>query len=173
MSKMKEEPRPSLGQRIYKVLGTGSPQRKRTPVRLAAIAAGVILVLALTMGKGFFNGDVVYAMEKAVLQLSSYQGTLEMSTENLAGEKWMVREAEIWSEGEKYALRQNDGTLTVNNGEKKWQARPDDQEIVLLPLVPDYTKRGFDLQDEARRARQYPHAIVGQETIAGREAIML
>ncbi|KUO65585.1 MAG: hypothetical protein APF84_14790 [Gracilibacter sp. BRH_c7a] len=166
------EPNSSFGQRIYKILKADS-QRKRTPVRLAAIAAGVILVLALTFGKSFLNGDVVYAMEKAVLQLSSYQGTLEMSTENLAGEKWMVRKVEIWSEGEKYALRQTDGTLTVNNGEQKFQVRAKDQEIAILPLVPDYTKRGFDLHDEAEKAKQYSHTIVGQENIAGRETIKL
>lgn len=68
-------------------------------------------------------------------------------------------------------MRQIDGTLTVNNGEQKWQVRKDDREIAILPLIPDYTKQGFDLQDEAQHAKQYPHTIVGHENIAGREAV--
>lgn len=166
------EPDPDLEQRIARLFGT-APRRKGISFRIGAVAAGVLLIVALTIGKGFFQGDIVYAMEKAVSQLSSYHGVLEMSSENSAGEKWMVRKAEIWSEGEKYALRQNDGILTVNNGEQKWQVRANAQEIALLPFVPDYTKQGFDLRNEAERAKQYPHTIVGQEKIAGRETIRL
>lgn len=85
----------------------------------------------------------------------------------------MVRQVELWSEGEKYAIRQNDDTLTVNNGERKWQIRPGNKEVALLPLVPDPTRHSFDLRDEAKRAQQYPHAVVGTEIIAGRQASKL
>jgi hypothetical protein len=42
-----------------------------------------------------------------------------------------------------------------------------------LPLLPDPVKSGFDLRDEAQRAKQYPHIVVGSEIIAGREAVKL
>lgn len=33
----------------------------------------------------------------------------------------MIRLVKIWFEGEKYALRQNDGTFTVNNSECRYR----------------------------------------------------
>lgn len=85
----------------------------------------------------------------------------------------MVRRVELWSHGEKYAIEQDDGTLTVNNGERKWQIRPQSQEVAILPLLPDPTGSSFDLRDEAKQAKDYPHQIVGTELIAGRQSIKL
>ncbi len=140
---------------------------------VAALVAGLCLFVLISNGTGWFNHDVVYAMEKAVSNLSSYHGVMEIRSNNAAGEEWMVRRVELWSEGEKYAIRQNDDTLTVNNGERKWHIRPGNKEVALLPLVPDPIRHGFDLRDEAKRAQQYPHAVVGTEIIAGRQASKL
>ncbi|MEA4926894.1 MAG: sigma-E factor regulatory protein RseB domain-containing protein [Syntrophomonadaceae bacterium] len=139
-----------------------------TPV--AAIAAGLLLFFLFSRGPGMFGSNIVYAMDKAVSQLSNYHGVLEITTQNAAGEEWLVRRAEIWSEGDKYAVQQNDGSLTVNNGERKWQIRPQEHKVALLPLVPDPVKSGFDLRDEAQHAMQYPYAVVGEEPVAGRSA---
>lgn len=135
--------------------------------------AGLILVAVLTSWNGVFKPDVVFAMEKAVAQLSNYHGILEMRSKNAAGEEWMIRRVELWTEGDKYAVRQDDGALTVNNGDRKWQVRPQSKEVALLPLVPDLTRSGFDLRDEAKRAKQYPHTVVGLEMIAGRQTTKL
>lgn len=140
---------------------------------VAALAAGLLIFAILSAWSGLFNGDVVYAMEKAVARLSNYHGIMEMRTQNAAGEEWPVRQVELWWEGEKYAMRQEDGTLTVNNGERKWQVRPESKVVALLPVVPDPVKTGFDLRDEAARATKYPHHVVGTEFIAGREATKL
>ena len=75
--------------------------------------------------------------------------------------------------GEKYAIEQDDGTLTVNNGERKWQIRPQSQEVAILPLLPDPTGSSFDLRDGTKQAKDYPHQIVGTELIAGRQSIKL
>lgn len=139
----------------------------------AAIAAGLLLVLAVAGWAGLFNRDVALAMEKAVGQLSNYHAIVQMRSQNAAGEEWMVREAELWSEGAKYAIKQNDGTLTINNGEKKWQVREQNKEVAILPSLPDPTRDNFDLSSEAKRARSYPHTVVGSETIAGRTAAKL
>jgi outer membrane lipoprotein-sorting protein len=139
---------------------------------MTALAAG-LLMFAIVNWLGFFNQDVVYAMEKAVAQLSSYHGILEMRTKNAAGEEWLVRRVELWYEGDKYAIKQDDGTLTVNNGQQKWQINHENKEVVLLPLLLDPTRSSFDLRDEAKLAKQYPHTVVGTELIAGREAIKL
>jgi len=112
-------------------------------------------------------------MGKAVAQLSNYHGVLEMRSQNAAGKEWMSRRVELWSDGDKYAVRQDDGTLTVNNGEQKWQGRPQSKKVALLPLVPDSTRHGFELRDEAKRAKQYPHTVVGSDIIAGRATTKL
>ncbi|MDD4238705.1 MAG: sigma-E factor regulatory protein RseB domain-containing protein [Desulfotomaculaceae bacterium] len=151
----------------------GRSRRKWFLQPVTALVAGLLLFALFTSWNGLFNRDVAYAMEKAVAQLFNYHGVLEMRSKNAAGEEWMVRQAELWSDGDKYAVRQNDGALTVNNGEQKWQIRPQSKEVALLPLVPDSTRTGFDLRDEAKLAKQYPHTVTGSEMIAGRQAIKL
>lgn len=150
------------------------PLRRQRFLTPAVALVASFLIFALFIGRtSLFNNDIVYAMEKAVGELSSYRGILKVSTKNEAGQEWMVRQIEIWSEGNKYALRQNDGTLTVNNGQQKWQVLPHNKEVAILPLVPDPTQNTFDLRDEAKRAKEYPHKVVGTETIYGRETAKL
>ena len=166
------EPNTKPGSRKYKRLA-GRSWRQWVLPPAAALIAGLLLFAVLTSWTGLFKQDVVYAMGKAVAQLSSYHGVLETRTKNAAGEEWMFRRVELWSEGDKYAVRQNEGTLTINNGERKWQVRPEGKEVALLPLVPDPIRNGFDLRDEAKLAQQYPHAVVGSEMIAGRRTTKL
>lgn len=166
------EAKPKTGSWISKrVAGRSRRQWLLPPV--TALIAGLLLFALFTSWIGLFNRDVAYAMEKAVAQLSNYHGVLEMRSKNAAGEEWMVRQVELWSDGDKYALRQNDGSLTVNNGERKWQVRPQSKEVALLPLVPDPTRTGFDLRAQTKLAKQYPHTVVGSEIIAGRQATKL
>jgi len=139
---------------------------------VTAVAA-CLLMFVLVNSLGVFKQDVVYAMEKAVAKLNNYHGILEIRTRNAAGEEWPVRRVEIWYEGDKYAVKQDDGTLTVNNGQRKWQINHEDRAVVLLPLLPDPTRSSFDLRDEAKRAKQYPYTVVKTEMIAGREAVKL
>ena len=138
-----------------------------------AVLAASLLLFVWIERLGIWKQDVVYAMEKAVAKLSNYHGILEMRTRNEAGEEWLVRQVELWYEEDKYAIKQADGVLTVNNGQRKWQVDHEKKEVVLLPLVPDPTRNYFDLRDKAKQARQYPHRVVGTEQIAGREAIKL
>lgn len=165
---------PESGRRIYEKAGWW---RRRWVLPSVTIAiAGVILLAFLTNGTGLFNRDVAYAMEKAVDQLSSYHGVLETRTTNAAGKELEVRRMEIWYEGDKYAVRQDDdtlsrqfdGTLTVDNGERRWQVRPQDKELELIPPYPPDSY--VDLRVEASWALRYPHTVVGSEAIAGRQA---
>jgi len=139
---------------------------------LAAVAACLLVVVLVSL-LGIVNRDVVYAMERAVAQLHNYYGIMEVRMRNAAGEEWLVRRVELWYQGDQYAIKQDDGTLTVNDGRRKWQVNHEEREVVLLPLLPDPTKDSFDLRDEAKRAKQYPYATLGTELIAGREAVKL
>lgn len=139
----------------------------------AALVAGVLIFTAINPWQAKLGNDPVYAMEQAVSRLNSYYGVMEVYSENAQGEKWLVRQVEIWSQGDKYAVRQDDGIMTVNDGRQKWQLLPQDKEVVLLPVAPDPTRDSYDLRDEARQAKKYPYAVKGTETIAGRQALKL
>ena len=103
---------------------------------MAALAASLLIVV-LANYLGLFKQDVVYAMEKAVAQLSNYHGILEIRSKNAAGEEWMVSQVEIWSEDDKYAIKTVDGTTIINNGQQKWQISHEKKEVAMLPLLPD------------------------------------
>ncbi|MGI5838699.1 MAG: LolA family protein [bacterium] len=160
---------------LTRSLPSSLPQKTRARPRFypAVAAASILLLLTLTFSNLFSQRDAVYALEKAIAELQNYHGVLAVQAQNAAGEEWAVRHSEIWSEDDRYAVRQDDGTLTVNNGERKWQIRPADKEITLLPVAPDPGRHGFDLRAEAERALSYPHKIAGQETVAGRAATKL
>jgi outer membrane lipoprotein-sorting protein len=172
-------PEPGYPQRVSQAAASrindqGQPVcRRRMVMPIAAVAAALLILAAAASWTGLFKSDIANAMEKAVAQLSNYHGVLQMRSQNEAGEVWTVGEVELWTEGDKYAVRQADGTLTVNNGEKKWQVREQSREVALLPLLPDPTRDNFDLKDEAQRAKQYPHQEVNAEIIAGRPATKL
>lgn len=158
--------------------GTRQPAKKAPrsgkwiiPAMASLVAS--ILMFVMVNSFGFFNQDIVYAMEKAVAQLSNYHGILALHTKFANGEEWLVRQVELWFEDDKYAMKQADGTMTVNNGQEKWQINHEKKEVTLLPVLPDPTRNNFDLRDEAKRAKQYPHTVVGTELIAGRQATKL
>ncbi len=138
-----------------------------TPV--GVVAAGLsILCLLLSPWPFFSSRDEVLAMGEKVKGLTDYHGILEMRTVTGDNQSWLVRRAEIWNQGEKYAIKDQDGVWTVNNGERRWQVQPREKLITLLPLLPDPIQGRFDLQAEANRALNYPHMAIGKETISGR-----
>lgn len=61
-----QAPSPDLGEKINKLVSQ-KWQRQRKPLKLGTLAAGIIVFLALILGKSLWGGDVVLAMEKAVL----------------------------------------------------------------------------------------------------------
>lgn len=131
------------------------------------VASFLIFILLLSPWSGS-NQNIVLAMEESVKQLQNYHGILEKVSTNEAGERQVQIRTEIWSEGEKYATKTQDGTHTVNNGETRWVINSNAKEIFLLPLYLD--PLDFDLQKEAAKALRYPHQVLGEETIAGRAA---
>lgn len=167
------EPSPGLEQKILQRVRQKRKFQLWRLIPAAALAAGVLLFAVVNPWQIRMGQDPVYAMEQAVSRLNSYYGIMEVYSENTQGEKWLVRQVEIWSEGDKYAIRQNNGSLTVNNGRQKWQVLPQDKQVVLLPVTPDATRDSYDLRDEARQAKKYPYRVAGTETIAGRKTVKL
>ncbi|ADU52035.1 hypothetical protein Tmar_1952 [Thermaerobacter marianensis DSM 12885] len=162
-------------------------RRRRVGIAAAALIAGLALAatfapwpqipglsgwLRAELGLGPApETDVVYAMEQAVAQLRSYHGVLEKRAANAAGETWLVRRIEVWVDGDRYMTRDDTGVVTVHDGRRKWQVRPAERVVAVLPPLPDV--RPFDLEDQARAALRYSHQVVGREQVAGRDAIRL
>lgn len=137
----------------------------------AALVAGLLVVVFLFSPWFKSNQDIVSAMEQTVKQIQNYHGTLEKISRNAASEEQLQSRTEIWSEGSHYATRNEEGVLTVNNGESRWMTQPQSQEVTLLPVYLD--PHDFDLRREADKALRYPHRIMGEETVAGRTATRL
>jgi outer membrane lipoprotein-sorting protein len=138
-----------------------------------SVAAALILCVGISYVTGFWSRDIARAMANAVSKVTSYHGVLEKTYTTLSGESQVVSTVEVWTSGEKYATLAQDGTLTVNDGQRKWQVRPDEQLVAVLPSVPDPHRSGLDLQDEADRALQYPHEPIGEDVVAGSKAVCL
>jgi|SRR5680860_414527 len=137
----------------------------------SALVASILVGVFLISPWSHPDKDIVLAMEQTVQKLQNYHGTLEKVSTNEAGESQVLQRIEIWSEGNKYATRNEDGIVTVNNGERRWKSQPKSKEITLLPIYLD--PHDFDLQEEATKAQQYPHKIVGQDSIAGHSTTRL
>ena len=163
------EPSANLGHRIYNSIKKAN-HRPRILIPAALVACLLVFAVLITWNS---KVNVAYAMEKAVANLTNYHGILEIRAKNQAGEEWLVRKVEIWSAGDKYATRQDDGVLTVNNGQRRWQVQPQVREVAVLPLLPDPVRQGFDLRDEAKQAKSYPYTVVGEDKVAGRQATKL
>lgn len=147
------------------------PRPRKRFLPWTALAASILAIIFLISPWFNTNKDIVLAMEQSVKKLQNYHGTLEKISTNAAGEHQTLQRTEIWSEGEKYATRSEEGIINVNNGETRWETHPQSKEILLLPLYLD--PHDFDLRKEAAKALQYPHTIVGEESIAGRTSTRL
>ncbi|WP_019849676.1 sigma-E factor regulatory protein RseB domain-containing protein [Desulfitobacterium sp. PCE1] len=134
----------------------------------AGLVASILVFLILFSPWSGSNQTIVMAMEESVKQLQNYHGVLEKVSTNEAGERQVLTRTEIWSDGEKYATKTQNGLFTVNNGEIRWSTNPAAKEISLLPIYLD--PHDFDLQKEAAKALRYPHQIIGEDTITGHAA---
>ncbi|TGE31011.1 sigma-E factor regulatory protein RseB domain-containing protein [Desulfosporosinus sp. Sb-LF] len=137
----------------------------------SALVASFLIVIFLLSPWSHTNNDIVLAMEQTVQQLQNYHGTLEKVSINEAGERQIFQQTDVWFKGNNYATRTEDSIISVNNGERRWRVNPKNKELFLLPLYLD--PHNFDLQKEATIAQQYPHKIVGQDSIAGRTTIRI
>jgi len=147
---------------------------RKFPKKLISWTGLVASLLAFLLLISPWSGsqqNIVLAMGESVKKLDNYHGVLEKYSLNEAGERQLLMRTEIWTEGDKYATKTQEGILTVNNGKQHWQLNPLTKEVTLLPVYLD--PHDFDLQKEAAKALRYPHKILGEETIAGYPATQI
>ena len=177
---LKEPAMPENGfeERLIKSIKTKKSFKKIWISGLVSAAAILILAFMFVKLPSILpnNVNIVYAIEKAYEQVEAYHGNLRIISVNGEGEESIQSELEIWSnqKGNYYVevlSGWNQGHITVNNGDKKWQIRPEENKIYLYPSFPDAYGFTLELGNEVEEmAAAIEVKEIGIENIGEREA---
>lgn len=154
-------------------------RRKRFAFIGAASAAAILLLVTAYYFLPNKASDMVYAMENAMKVVRAYHGIIEVSETNELGETITQSKREVWADKSgNYYIKDLDGvsreSITANNGTQKWQLRPEERTIYLLPAFPDDYRFTFEIGNEINdAAKAQTVEVIGQETIHGRKATKL
>jgi len=159
---------------------------KSNPIRLrrvliASATIAAIFILFITVNKVFFteNTNIVYAMERALQEISAYHGIIEVTETNELGETMTQSKREVWADLKgNYYINElegySKGLVTVNNSQKKWQIRPEDKEISIFATFPDPYRFTFELGNELDSIKSaLTVKVIGNERISGRDSTKL
>jgi outer membrane lipoprotein-sorting protein len=177
------------GKRVPVMIGPQPDQRRKSPkatvarraLLTLAAAAATAAILFTVPGVPFTNRQVsiVKAMEQAAEELKAYHGIIEIVESNALGEIMVQCRREVWSDRQgNYLLKELEGyqkgMITANNGEIRWQLRPEEKMVYLFPAFPDPYRFTFELGKEVKAAKNALSVKkVGEEWVAGREAVIL
>jgi len=171
-----------LARSVQKKLSQDSSAKNRKKIWIAStagIAAVIIIVFMLNFILPFNKADIVYAMEEAFQDIDAYHGLIEVVQTNAEGKSFLQSKLEVWANKEgQYYIKGLEGPMenlvTVNNGEQKWQLRPDSKEVYIFPAFPDPYTFTFELGNEIEEAKNaLSTKIIGEDTIAGRETYIV
>ena len=156
-----------------------SAVQMRRKIAGTAIAAILMLVFALSLAiPPIARTNIVLAMERAIEDVQSYHGILEIVMTNKNGEEFIQAKREVYTDKKgRYWVKEldgiNEGFVTVNNGEKKWQVRPDEEKVYLFEAFPDAYRFTFELDNEVNYVKNAAKVTAcGEETVAGRDAVI-
>jgi outer membrane lipoprotein-sorting protein len=166
------------------VISLKQPVRKKRKhilfYSMATVAAAAILIfVTIYQVLPNQNPSIVYAMEKAMKEIQSYHGMLEVSETNELGETITQSKREVWADRSgNYYIKELEGTsqglITVNNGEQKWQQRPEEAAIYLFSAFPDDYRFTFELGNEVNDVTEAKTVnLMGTEMISGRNTTKL
>jgi negative regulator of sigma E activity len=153
--------------------------RRVTFFATAAVAAAAIIWLAPRLPLPRENGNIVYAMERAIEKLEAYHGSITVIEKNEAGDTMTQAVREVWADQEgKYYVKELAGTakdiITVNNGVQKWQLRPSEKTSFLFETFPDPYRFTFELAQELKEVKAATTVEeIGEEVVAGRNTVVL
>lgn len=170
--------------KLAKAVADSLPQkttsRTKKRVWLMSTAAAVIAVVVMFNFILTFNKtNIAYAMEKAFQGVKAYHGLLEIVETNGEGKASTQAKLEVWGDSEgRYYIKEIEGSqqglITVNNGQKKWQLQPDQKQAYIFPAFPDAYRFIFELGkevDEVKNALKFTE--MGEEMVSGRTASVL
>lgn len=156
--------------------------KNRWITAIASVAAVlVMLVLLNSIFPIFSTGrtNIVHAMENAYKNIKAYHGILEVVERNAGGNETIQSRIEVWSDkaGHYYVKGLEGfqkGLITVNNGQRKWQLRPGEQQLLVFPAFPDPYPFIFEIGKEIEEVKDaIETVIVGEDTISGRLTTIL
>jgi outer membrane lipoprotein-sorting protein len=171
-----------LAASVNKGLIRNNPENNKKRIWLTGMAGvAAILVMAVMLNSilPFGGASIVHAMEEAFREVKAYHGTLEIVQTNAKGEQSLQAELEVWANKEGYYYIKGlegwqKGIVTANNGQRKWQVRPDREEVHVFPAFPDAYRFTFELGKEIQQVKNALSAkVVGEDTVAGRKADIL
>jgi len=147
---------------------------------VASIAAILFLAIALNFFLPLTNNvNIVHAMEEAFQEVKAYHGNLTIVETNANGDSitqstlkvWANQNGDYYTEGLKGAHKD---LVTVNNGEKKWQIVPDQEQVHLFAPFPDTYRFTFELGHEIEEVKNaLSTKVIGEESVDGREATIM
>lgn len=183
---LKEPALPDMNypQKVVREIGCKLPQKTSSKkskqawfVGFGTVAAAVILILIMNLSFG--RNNIVYAMEQAFQEVKTYHGVLEIIESDEAGVNTIQAKREVWASKEgHYYIKELEGSqkglITINNGEMKWQIRPDSKQIYLFPAFPDPYRFTFELGKEVENVKNAIETkVIGEEAVSGRMATIL
>lgn len=148
-------------------------------IGVAAVAAAIMVAVMLNFAAPFNNGNTVYAMEQAFKGIKAYHGILEIVETNGEGKNSTQAKLEIWADKEGHYYTKEleglqEGLITVNNGQKKWQLRPEEKQVHIFSSFPDPYRFTFELGNEIEEVKSaISTTFIGEEVISGRKAEIL
>lgn len=173
-----EYPDELFQKRLIKSL-VGTEKRKRSRIKrygaLCTAAAAILLLVGVYYFLPDKSTDIVYAMESAMRELQAYHGVIEVSETNGLGETMIQSKREVWADKDgSYYIKEMEGsskgTVTVNNGEQKWQVKPGEKTISRLPSVSDDYRFTFEIGSEINDvSRALTVEDAGIEDVHGRK----
>lgn len=153
---------------------------RRTLITVSAMAAAAVILFTVPgipfVGK---QPSIIRAMEQAMEEVGAYHGIIEVTETNGLGETMVQARREVWANSQgNYWLKELTGyqknMISVNNGEARWQLRPEEKTAYLFPSFPDPYRFTFELGKEVEGVRSaLTVKKVGEEVITGREAVIL
>lgn len=153
---------------------------RRTMLTVTAAAAAITIFFAVT--ELSFPGkqvSIVQAMERAISEVKAYHGILEVLETNELGETMTQARREVWADQKgRYRVVElegySKGLITVNNQEKQWQLRPQEEKVYLFPAYPDPYRFTFELGSEVENVGDALSVKeIGEERISGRISLIL
>lgn len=169
-----------LAKSVHRRLNSSSRKRRRVWISsAAAIAAMLLIVFVVNAILPFKETNIVYAMEEAFEKVKAYHGFIEVIQSNAEGQSSTQSKIEVWADNKgNYYIKGLEGPMkgliTVNNGELKWQIRPEQKEVYVFPAFPDPYTFTFDIGSEIEDAKNaLSTKVIGEDTIAGRKTSVI
>ncbi|BCJ98337.1 hypothetical protein [Anaerocolumna chitinilytica] len=154
-------------------------KRRFAPVFWGVAAAAAVFLGVFYLKDSYLTGgNPVYAMEQAYEKANAYHGVLTITSINGEGERSIQAVREVWADKEgRYYVKElqglEEGLITANNNQEKWQLKPEDNYISLYTAFPDNYTFTFEIGKEVQQLKTAAKVTEESKTsISGQQAVL-